>query len=117
VLTLYWPLPFPTGRAEVLFRPDAWDFLRPLVEQQILDVLPVLGIDVTRVLEVRMARWGHALPVAAPGFIADGHAEQVRKPHQGRVFFAHQDNWALPAIETSLLEAIHFAPQVAAAAG
>lgn len=115
VLTLYWPLPFPTGRAEVLFRPDAFAYLQPLVEQQLLDILPVLGVDAARVVEVRMARWGHALPVASPGFIADGHAEVVRQPHQGRVFFAHQDNWALPAIETSLLEAIHFAPQVAAA--
>jgi NAD(P)-binding Rossmann-like domain len=117
VLTLYWPLPFEAGRADILFRKDAWDFLQPLAEKQILEILPILGIKPEAVEQVRMARWGHALPVAKVGFIADGHADVLRRPIGGRIFFVNQDNWALPAIETSLTEAIHFAPQIRAAIG
>jgi len=31
--------------------------------------------------------------------------------HQ-RVFFVGQDNWALPALETAVADALHFAPRV-----
>lgn len=117
VLTLYWPLPFESGRADVLLRKDSWEYLQPLAERQILEILPLLGLKAESVIEVRMARWGHALPVAKPNFIADGHAEAIRRPHAGKVFFVNQDNWALPAVETAFLEAIHFAPEVRAAAG
>jgi hypothetical protein len=36
----------------------------------------------------------------------------LRAPFRERVCFVEQDNWMLPAIETSLGEAIHFAPQI-----
>jgi hypothetical protein len=65
------------------------------------------------VRRVRLTRWGHAQPIAAPSFIADGHAERVREPIDGVVYFVNQDNWALPAVETALLEAFEFAPRVA----
>jgi hypothetical protein len=38
--------------------------------------------------------------------------DQLRAPHKGRVFFAQQDNWALPAIEVSLYEGMKAARDV-----
>jgi hypothetical protein len=115
VLTLYWPLPYTSARGEILHRDDAWDFLRPQVEKQVLDVCSLLGVGVADVKQVRMTRWGHAVPVSRIGFIANGCAEAVRRPIDGKIFFVNQDNWALPAVETALQEAFTFAPEVRAA--
>jgi hypothetical protein len=116
VLTLYWPLPYTGSRAEVLHRDDAWEHLRPQVERQVLEICALLEIDAARVRQVRMTRWGHAVPVSAVGFIAGGHAAAVRRPIDNRIFFVNQDNWALPAVETALQEAFTFAPAVREAA-
>lgn len=116
VLTLYWPIPFASGREEILFDRDAWDLLRPEVEKQVLEILPLLDVDPDQVEQVRMARWGHAVPVAAVGLIARGIPDVLRRPVDERIFFVNQDNWALPAIETCLTEALQFAPRIRAAA-
>ncbi|MCE9634956.1 MAG: hypothetical protein K8T90_04555 [Planctomycetes bacterium] len=94
----------------------AWEHLRPEVEKQVLEVLAILDVAPTAVEQVRMARWGHAIPVAAVGFVAAGHADVLRRPIDDRIFFVNQDNWALPAVETCLTEAIAFEPSIRAAA-
>jgi hypothetical protein len=86
------------------------------VERQVLEICALLEIDAARVRQVRMTRWGHAVPVSAVGFIAGGHAAAVRRPIDNRIFFVNQDNWALPAVETALQEAFTFAPAVREAA-
>ena len=65
------------------------------------------------IVDLRIARWGHPLPVAATGLIANGTVEALRTPFHGRVFFVEQDNWALPAFETGVTEAITWSPEVA----
>lgn len=75
-------------------------------------MLSVLRVDPSNVVQVRMTRWGHALPISEPGFIAGGFADAVRRPIDGTIFFVNQDNWALPAVENSLLDAQFFAPQI-----
>lgn len=114
VLTLYWPLPFESGREEILLARDSFERLRPLAERQILELLPLLDLRPSDVEQVRMTRWGHALPVASVGFLAAGHADALCRPMGDRIFFVNQDNWALPAVETSLTEALRFAPEVRA---
>lgn len=111
VLTLYWPLPFAASRVS-LVRSTAWrDYARNLVPQ--LDrMLGILGIDRQAVRQVRMTRWGHAMPHARPNLIADGTAEFLRRPIDGKIFFVHQDNWALPAVENCVLDAHAFVPQI-----
>lgn len=112
VLTLYRPLPYDGGRAE-LDQPDAYARLRDEFRRQLdEEILPLLGFRSTDVADLRLARWGHPLPVAAPNLIADGVVERLRKPFRDRVFFVHQDNWALPAFETSVTEALRWAPQI-----
>lgn len=55
--------------------------------------------------QVRMTRWGHAMPIARPFLIALGVADRVRSTLGGNIHFVNQDNWALPAVENSLLDA------------
>ncbi len=50
----------------------------------------------------------------ASGLIAQGVCDTLRRPFQDHVFCVNQDNWALPAVETCLLEAAYQAPRVLA---
>jgi hypothetical protein len=112
VLTLYRGMPFDSARSEIL-APDSYNRYRREFEEQIKDtILPLLKIPHESVVDLRMARWGHPLPVAAPGLIADGVVDELRKPFKERVFFVEQDNWALPAFETALTEAQLWWPEV-----
>lgn len=112
VLTLYRAFPFDYARA--LLEPDAsfGTFQREFREQVEREILPLVARSPRDVADIRMARWGHPLPVAQVGLIADGVPEKLRAPFRDRVFFVEQDNWALPAFETAVGEALHFAPQI-----
>ncbi len=106
VLTLYRGLPYDGARPE-LYAPGVFARYKQVFEQQVVDsILPLLGLQRANVVDLRIARWGHPLPLAATGLIADGTVDQLRKPFRERVFFVEQDNWALPAFETSVTEAI-----------
>lgn len=113
VLTLYWPLPYPSSRF-TLIAEDAWSQLTQVLAPQIDRMLETLGVSKTAVRQVRMSRWGHAMPVARPGFIADGWADKIRAPLGGNIHFVNQDNWALPAVENSLLDAATTAAEIGA---
>ena len=55
--------------------------------------------------QVRLTRWGHAMPIPRPGYIANGLVETAHRPIGNNLYFVNQDNWALPAVENSLLDA------------
>ena len=55
--------------------------------------------------QVRLTRWGHAMPISRPGLIFNGIVETAARPIDNKVFFVNQDNWALPALENSVLDA------------
>jgi hypothetical protein len=112
VLTLYWPLPFSTGRFSLIYETGWQDYASRLVPQ-VRSMLDVLDVPERHVRQVRMSRWGHAMPLAAPNFIARGLPQVLRRPLQDHIFFCNQDNWCLPAVETCLLEAAYQAPRVA----
>jgi hypothetical protein len=112
ILTLYRPLPYDGARAAVL-ADDAYATFRHQFEEQIAsEILPLVGAREEDVVDLRLARWGHPLPIAAPGLIADRVVDVLRRPFRRRVFFVEQDNWALPAFETALTEAFDMAPRV-----
>lgn len=112
VLTLYKGVPYQGARAE-MYDPKSYDSVRAKFEEQIRStILPLLKMTPDRIVDLRVARWGHPLPVAAQGLIADKVIDQVRKPFKNRIFFVEQDNWALPAFETAVMEAYHWAPEV-----
>lgn len=113
VLTLYRSLPYAGARAALL-APDAYTKLRGEFDTQLREsILPLLGYRAEQLTGLRLARWGHPLPLAAAGLISDGVVDALRKPFRERVFFAEQDNWALPAFETALAEALNSAPAIA----
>lgn len=111
--TLYWPMPSARSRVELL-APDAFEVHARRLAPELERVLALLSVPREAVREVRLTRWGHALPLARPGFLAEGLPERLREPWKERVWFVHQDTWALPALETSMLEALAIAPRVAA---
>ena len=105
VLTLYWPLPFDFGRWTLLHEAN-WNNYSRMLAPQVKSILKLLDIPDTKVKQVRMTRWGHAMPIHAQGLIANGTCEEVRRPTMNdRLFFVQQDNWALPAVENCLLDA------------
>jgi len=104
LLTLYWPLPWHTARFTIIQEND-WRTYAQIGAPQITRLLATLAIDPAQVEQVRLTRWGHAMPFMRPGFIASGVAELLRRPIEGRIHFANQDNWMLPAWETCLAEA------------
>jgi glycine/D-amino acid oxidase-like deaminating enzyme len=99
-LTLYRPLPYQ-GAEQFLFNPGAHDKHRDQVQAYLPDLCRQLGIDQSRIAGVRHTRWGHALPHAAAGLLARGIPQAAAQPIGGRIFFANQDNWASPCIETA----------------
>lgn len=113
VLTLYWPLPWDTARFTLTPIDSPLEVYSQRLAARLDFILDLLHLPKRAVEQVRLVRWGHALPLARPGFLAEGLAELVRRPIDDTIFFVEQDNWALPAIETCLLEAEAFAPAIA----
>ncbi len=114
VLTLFRGFPYDGARQEI-YSPDAYEKYRADFQKQIhKEILPILGLQSKNVVDVRLSRWGHPLPVSDVGHIAEGRVNQFRKPFKDRVFFVEQDNWALPAFETTFAEASTWTPQARA---
>ena len=112
VLTFYWPLSYPTGRFDLVLL-DPYERFAGAIAAQLREVLPTLGMDESAVEEVRLTRWGHALPLAEPGFIASGKPGELLRPFEGRVHFVNQDNWALPAVENCVFDAVNISDHIA----
>lgn len=113
VLTMYWPLPWADG-VFALIVDGAWQAFAERLIPELERTLALLSIDRSAVEQIRMTRWGHAMPGARVGFLSDGTVPQLRRTFREKVYFVNQDNWALPAFETCLLEAHTFAPRVEA---
>ncbi len=113
VLTLYWPLPFDFARWTLLVG-TGWRDYATRLSVQVRRMLKMLDIPPKSVEQIRMTRWGHAMPIASPGLIDDGTCEELRRPMDDRIWFVQQDNWALPAVENCLLDAKTYTDQIAA---
>lgn len=116
VLSLYWPLPFSTGRF-TLMTEKPWNDYALKFARQIRRILTILNVPVSAVRQVRMTRWGHAVPIAQMGQIWNGTADHLIRPLGSQVHFANQDNWLLPAVENSILEARRVAQVIKADLG
>ncbi|MCC6994132.1 MAG: FAD-dependent oxidoreductase [Deltaproteobacteria bacterium] len=120
----------PTSSVLTLYRAYPWDGARPLLydertlpelrdqlSAQLPAILALFGLTPDHLRELRVARWGHALPLAETGHLAAGVWARARSPIAERIFFVEQDNWPAPALETALTEALRSAPAVEAALG
>ncbi len=104
VLTLYWPLSWPAARFTLLLN-DPFMHYAELLAPQLRHMLKLLDVPESAVRQVRLTRWGHAMPIPRPRFIVDGIVETAARPIGNNVYFVNQDNWALPAVENSILDA------------
>ena len=112
ILTLYRALPYDGARS-VLLGKGAYDKYRAEFQDQIeTQILPLVGIDKSKIADMRVTRWGHPIPVADRGLIRDGTVDILRRPFGKRVFFVEQDNWMLPCMETGATEAVLWAPKI-----
>lgn len=112
VLTFYWPLSYPSGRFDLILH-DPYERFASAIAAQLREVLPTLALAESAVQEVRLTRWGHALPLSEPGFIAAGNPGELLRPFEGRVHFVNQDNWALPAVENCVFDAVNVSEHIA----
>lgn len=104
VLTMYWPLPWHTARFTIIDNQD-WESYARLGAKQIRRMLRVTGLKPADLVQVRMTRWGHAMPFLQQGQLSSGLPQILSRPVADRVWFVNQDNWLLPAVETCLQEA------------
>lgn len=111
VLTLYWPLPWSLARF-TLIQNEPWSHYAELLVPQLRNILSLLNIPDSAVHQVRMSRWGHAMPLAQPNLIASGICERAAAPLGKNIRFVNQDNWSLPAVENSLLDAQRVAEEI-----
>ncbi len=104
VLTLYWPLSWASARFTLLTK-RPWYHYIDLLLPQLRHMLSLLDVPESAIRQVRMTRWGHAMPISRPRLIYNGIVETAARPIDNKVFFVNQDNWALPAVENSVLDA------------
>jgi hypothetical protein len=113
VLTAYRALPYDGGRAELLTDED-YARHRDAVRRDLVPWLDALGLDARDIADINLARWGHPMVLAKPGQLAGGAMERLSAP-LGRIAFAHQDRYGVPAIENAIAAAFEACDEVARA--
>jgi monoamine oxidase len=111
VLTAYRALPHDGGRFELLTDED-YRRHSDAVRRDLIPWLGALGLEERDIVDINLARWGHPLVLAKPGQLASGDLEHLSAP-LGRIAFAHQDRYGVPAIESALEAAIAASGEVA----
>jgi monoamine oxidase len=113
VITAYRALPYDGGRAELL-EDDDFARHRDAVRRDLAPWLDALGLAEEDIVDINLARWGHPLVLAQPGQLAAGGLERLSAP-LGRVAFAHQDRYGVPAIENAIAAGLAAAREAEAA--
>jgi len=112
VLTLYHPMPYEGGRAEI-YSDTAFQKKTELILDQVkTKILPFLNIPQSAIEDVRFTKWGHPLPVSSKGIFKEEIPQIVQQPFKEQVFFINQDNWVTPAAEVSIYEGLHWSKKV-----
>ena len=112
ILSLFRAIPHIHGRADLLAE-DAFSRYQAEFQKEADEkILPMLKISSKNVEDIRVTRWGHPLPIAKKGLYSDDRLEKACKPIDGRIFFANQDNWALPAFENAAAAAFAAADEI-----
>jgi protoporphyrinogen oxidase len=104
VLTLYKSIPFDGFRHKLL-DDDQFDKTFQDFKLQFSQFSEAFGVEEKDIVDFRLTRWGHALPLSEKGLIASGVVEKISKPFGTRIYFAEQDNWMLPCFEACAFEA------------
>lgn len=106
VLTVYYPIGY---QHSLLLTDNAYDDYRTRVVEHFDILYP--GAE-SKIEDVRLYRWGHALCHGKSGWYTQKAAVASRS--MGRIFFGHSDNQGLPAFESALAEGMSAAEQLIA---
>jgi phytoene dehydrogenase-like protein len=101
VLSVYWPAAYDH---EAPLKEGSFGTFRDATIAGLAKLLP--GAK-NKIVDVRLARWGHALCHGKPGWYTE--KSEIVKRAVGRVLFAHSDNQGLPAFESALVEGLEAA--------
>jgi hypothetical protein len=108
VFTLYHGIAYD-GARQALFQPSAHEKYRKQYLSDIDPIMRTLGLKTQDIHGIRLTRWGHALPLAQTGLLADGTAA-IASQSVGKIHFANQDNTMNPSFESAFeaaLDAVH----------
>ncbi len=106
VLVGYAPMGGAAGRKYLLAAPD-----EELKSRAIADLERAFPGASSQVEEARVIRWGHAMPLAFPGYLAQVRPIIARP--EGRIFFAGTDT-QLPAMEGAIYSGFYAAEKASA---
>ena len=114
ILTLYRPFATKEARAELL--PEtSYAQQKKIFEVEIKKtfkiIFPKENLD-QEILDIRITRWGHALPLAKPGMEKAGIFNDISKNIEGQIFFVNQDNMMSPCFENCFQTALHCANEI-----
>lgn len=104
-LTLYLPLPYDMAQ-QYLFVDTLYQKYEDRLKATLPEVLTSLGLTWADVDGWRLVRYGHSMPVAHTGYVANGTYERASKDIGGCIYFANQDNWGNPCFETAWKSAV-----------
>jgi spermidine dehydrogenase len=110
VLTCYIPMARDDARAELIQDANLARY-RAQLTGDLMAVLGPRGLKPADIHEIRFTRWGHPMVYPKPGQLTDGVFDAAARP-AGRVFFAHQDNYGNPCIESCFSAASESAARV-----
>lgn len=111
VLTLYRPFPLE-GARNILLGPQLHERLQKEFSADLSRWLGELGLGANPVEGIRVALWGHSLPLARPGFLNPVVRAHLSGPVGTRIFLANQDNYMSPAFESCFAAAQAAAKEV-----
>lgn len=100
IQTIFRPYPFDGARSLLTSGEIAYNRIKSDVEQALAKKLADFGHPPDGIAGYRITHWGHAIPVAKPGGVSNGTIDVIRRPIDGKIFFANQDNILNPAFET-----------------
>jgi len=103
VYSVYYPIGYDIA---ALLEDEAYDRYRDTVVEHLGYLFP--GAE-SKIEDVKLYRWGHALCHARPGWYTE--VSPIASRPFGRVLFAHSDNQGLPAFEAALVEGMNAAAQ------
>jgi hypothetical protein len=101
VLSVYWPTAYDH---DTPLRDGSYASYKEGTIRGLAQLLP--GAE-KKIVDVRLARWGHALCHGRPGWYTE--KSEIVKRAVGRVHFAHSDSQGLPAFESALVEGLEAA--------
>jgi len=106
VLTLYRPYPLD-GARNFLLGPSLHERLQKEFGDDLKRWLAELDLAAVAIEGIRVALWGHSVPLARVGFLKPAFREALSAPVGPRVFLANQDNFMSPSFESCFAAATH----------